>query len=165
MAELAADAAIRLQDAQKIPDLTLSAGVSQVPVGGGSNYTFGVGFNLPVFDRNQTERAKARIDKDRARNQQAIVTNQISSEVDKAFVAFNIQKRRLDLYRTGVLTRVNDIQTSTEYALKIGESSTLELLDAIRTRRETLAGFYQTIFDYDSSLLDLELATATPLLK
>jgi hypothetical protein len=85
--------------------------------------------------------------------------------VDKAFVAFNIQKRRLDLYRTGVLTRVNDIQTSTEYALKIGESSTLELLDAIRTRRETLAGFYQTIFDYDSSLLDLELATATPLLK
>ena len=165
VAELAADAAIRLQDAQKIPDLTLSAGVSQVPVGGGSNYTFGVGFNLPVFDRNQTERAKARIDKDRARNQQAIVTNQISSEVDKAFVAFNIQKRRLDLYRTGVLTRVNDIQTSTEYALKIGESSTLELLDAIRTRRETLAGFYQTIFDYDSSLLDLELATATPLLK
>jgi hypothetical protein len=64
-----------------------------------------------------------------------------------------------------VLTKVNDIQTSTEYALKIGESSTLELLDAIRTRRDTLAGFYQTVFDYYSSLLDLELATATPIVK
>ena len=42
---------------------------------------------------------------------------------------------------------------------------TLELLDAIRTRRETLAGFYQTLFDYQVSLLDLELATATPLQK
>ena len=53
----------------------------------------------------------------------------------------------------------------TEVSLKAGESSTLELLDAIRTRRDTLAGFYQTIFDYQSALLDLELATATPILK
>jgi hypothetical protein len=53
----------------------------------------------------------------------------------------------------------------TEFSLKAGESSTIELLDAIRTRRETLAGFYQTLFDYQASLLDLELATATPLQK
>jgi len=47
--------------------------------------------------------------------------------------------------------------------LQAGESSTLDLLDAIRTRRDTLASFYQTLFDYQMSLLDLELATATPL--
>ena len=46
-----------------------------------------------------------------------------------------------------------------------GLVTTLELLDAIRTRRDTLASFYQTVFDYYSSLLDLELAAATPLLK
>jgi hypothetical protein len=39
------------------------------------------------------------------------------------------------------------------------------LLDAIRTRRETLANYYQTLFDYQMSLLDLELATATLLQK
>ena len=50
-------------------------------------------------------------------------------------------------------------------SLKAGESSTLDLLDAIRTRRETLAAYYQTLFDYQISLLDLELATATPLQK
>jgi len=33
------------------------------------------------------------------------------------------------------------------------------------TRRDTLASFYQTLFDYQMSLLDLELATATPLPK
>jgi len=85
------------------------------------------------------------------------------SDVDKALAAYDIQKRRVELYRTGVLTKVTDIQTMTEVSLKAGESSTLELLDAIRTRRDTLAGFYQTIFDYQMSLLDLELATATPL--
>jgi cobalt-zinc-cadmium efflux system outer membrane protein len=163
IAETAADANIRLQDAQRIPNLTVSGGVNQVV--GGSNYNYGVGITLPVSDRNQSERAKARIDKQRAQNQQQIVRNQIVSDVDKAIVAYNIQKRRVELYRTGVVTRVNDIETSTEYALKVGESSTLELLDAIRTRRDTLAGFYQTIFDYYSSLLDLELATATPLVK
>jgi hypothetical protein len=76
-----------------------------------------------------------------------------------------MQKRRVELYRTGVLTKVQDIQNLTEVALKAGESSTLELLDAIRTRRDTLASYYQTLFDYQMSLLDLELATATPLQK
>ena len=164
LAEQAADANIRLQIAQKIPDLTVTAGINQAPLGT-SNYNYGIGITLPTSDRNQTERAKALIDKNRAQNEEQIVTNQILSDVDKAVFAFNIQKRRVALYRTGVLTKVNDIQTSTEYALKIGESSTLELLDAIRTRRDTLAGFYQTVFDYYSALLDLELATATPIIK
>jgi cobalt-zinc-cadmium efflux system outer membrane protein len=164
LAEKAADADIRLQDAQKVPDVSLGAGVTEVP-GGGSNYTFGVGITLPVHDRNQGERAKARIEKQRALNQEALITNQILSDVDKAFVAFQMQRRRVDLYRTGVLTKVNDIQSLTEYSLKAGESSILDLLDAIRTRRDTLAAFYQALFDYQSALLDLELATASPIVK
>ncbi len=164
LSERAADASIRLQDAQRIPDLTVGGGVDQVPAGT-STYNFAVGITLPVSNRNQGERAKARIEKEKAQNQQKLVTNQVLSDVDKALVAFEIQKRRVELYRTGVLTRVNEIQNLTEFSLKAGESSTLELLDAIRTRRETLASFYQTLFDYQVSLLDLELATATPLQK
>src|SRR5689334_17399193 len=164
LSERAADANIRLQDAQRIPDLTLGSGIEQVP-SGTSSYTFGVGVTLPVSDRNQGERAKALIEKRKAENQEQFLTNQVRSDVDKALVAFQVQKRRVDLYRTGVITKVNDIQNMTQIALKAGESSTLDLLDAIRTRRDTLAGFYQTLFDYQMSLLDLELATATPLHK
>ena len=164
LSERAADASIRLQDAQRIPDLTVGGGIDQVP-SGTSTYNVGVGIALPVSNRNQGERAKALIEKRKAQNQQQLVTNQVLSDVDKALVAFEIQKRRVELYRTGVLTKVNEIQNLTEFSLKAGESSTLELLDAIRTRRETLASFYQTLFDYQVSLLDLELATATPLQK
>jgi cobalt-zinc-cadmium efflux system outer membrane protein len=164
LSEHAADAAIRLQNAQRIPDLTLGGGVEQVP-SGGSTYNFGVGIPLPIHDRNQGERAKALIEKNKAQNQQHLVTNQILGDVDKALVAFEIQKRRVELYRNGVLTKVDKIQNLTEFSLKAGESSTLELLDAIRTRRETLAAFYQTLFDYQTALLDIELATATPLKK
>ena len=164
LSERAADAAITLQEAQRIPDLSLGAGLNQVPEGG-STYTFGVGVTLPIHDRNQGERAKARIDRERALNQERLVTNQIISDVDKALIAFQMQKRRVDLYRTGVLSKVNDIQNLTEYSLKAGESSILDLLDAIRTRRDTLAAFYQTLFDYQSAVLDLELATATPIIK
>jgi len=164
LSEHAADVNIRLQNAQRIPDLTVGPGVEQVP-SGTSTYIFGVGITLPTSDRNQGERAKALIEKQKAQNHEQLITNQILSDVDKALVAFEIQKRRVDLYRTGVLTKVNNIQNLTEYSMKAGESSILELLDAIRTRRETLAGFYQTLFDYQSSLLDLELATATPLQK
>jgi len=164
LSERAADANIRLQNAQRIPDLTVGGGLDQVP-SGTSSYTFGVGIALPVSDRNQGERTKALIEKKRAQNQSQLITNQVLSDVDKAFVAFEMQKRRVDLYRTGVIGKVNDIQRLTEVALRSGESSTLDLLDAIRTRRDTLAGFYQTLFDYQMSLLDLELATATPLHK
>jgi cobalt-zinc-cadmium efflux system outer membrane protein len=162
LSERAADANIRLQNAQRIPDLTLGGGLEQVP-SGTSSYTFGVGIELPVSNRNQGERAKALIEKKKAQNQQQFLTNQVLSDVDKALVAFEKQKHRVDLYRTGVITKVNDIQNKTQIALQAGESSILELLDAIRTRRDTLAGFYQTLFDYQMSLLDLELATATPL--
>ena len=164
LSERAADASIRLQNAQRIPDVNLGAGVNQVPAGT-STYTFGVGVTLPMHDRNQGERAKALIEKKKAQNQEQLITNQILSDVDKALVAFEIQKRRVELYRSGVLAKVNEIQNLTEFSLKAGESSTIDLLDAIRTRRETLAAFYQTLFDYQSSLLDLELATATPLQK
>jgi outer membrane protein, heavy metal efflux system len=164
LSERAATANIRLQDAQRIPDLTLGGGVEQVPEGT-SSFTFGVGIALPISDRNQGERAKALIERRKAQTQAQLITNQVLSDVDKAFVAFEMQKRRVDLYRNGVITKVNDIQRLTEIALKAGESSTLELLDAIRTRRDTLAGFYQTLFDYQMSLLDLEFATATSLHK
>ena len=164
LSERAADANIRLQNAQRIPDLSLGGGIDQAP-SGTSTYTAGIGITLPISDRNQGERAKALIEKKKAQNQEQLVTNQVLSDVDKALVAFEMQKRRVDLYRTGVITKVNDIQRLTEVALKAGESSTLDLLDAIRTRRDTLAGFYQTLFDYQMSLLDVELATATPLHK
>ena len=164
LGERAADASIRLQKALRIPDLTFGAGVEQVPLGT-STFNVGVGFALPLFDRNQGERAKALIDRKRAQTQQQLLTNQISGDVDKALVAFSMQKRRVELYRAGVLTKVDEIQNLTEFALKAGESSTLDLLDAIRTRRDTLASYYQALFDYQMSLLDLELATATPLQK
>jgi len=164
LSERAAAASIRLQDAQRVPDLNLGAGIEQVPSGTDSVF-FGVGIALPISQRNQGERAKARIEKMKAQNQEQLVTNQVLSDVDKALIAFDIQKRRVELYRTGVLTKVEDIEKLTEVALKAGESSTLELLDAIRTRRETLASYYQTLFDYEMSLLDLELSTATPLQK
>ena len=164
LSERAANASIRLQNAQRIPDLTLGAGVEQVPLDT-STYTVSAGITLPLFDRNQGERAKALIDRQRAQNQQKLITNQVLSDVDKALVAVEIQRRRVELYRTGVLKKVDEIQNLTEFALKAGESSTLDLLDALRTRRETLAGYYQALFDYQMSLLDLELATATPLPK
>jgi cobalt-zinc-cadmium efflux system outer membrane protein len=160
--ERAADASIRLQNAQRIPDLTVGGGIAQVPAGV-NTYTYSVGITLPLSDRNQGERAKALVEKLRAQNEQRQITNQVLGDVDKALVAFELQKRRVELYRTGVLAKVDEIQNLTEYSLKVGEGSTLELLDAIRTRRETLAAYYQTLFDYQMSLLDIELATATPL--
>jgi outer membrane protein, heavy metal efflux system len=164
LGERAAAASIRLQNSLRIPDITFGAGVEQVPLGA-STFNVGVGIALPLFDRNQGERAKALIDRKRAQTQQQLITNQVSGDVDKALVAFELQKRRVELYRAGVLTKVDEIQNLTEFALKAGESSTLDLLDAIRTRRETLASYYQALFDYQMSLLDLELATATPLQK
>src|SRR5215475_13998600 len=138
LSERAADANIHLQDAQRIPDLTLGGGIEQVP-SGTSSYIVGVGIELPVSNRNQGERAKALIEKRKAQNQSQLLTNQVMSDVDKAMVAFEKQRHRVDLYRSGVITKVNNIQNMTEIALKAGESSTLDLLDAIRTRRDTLA--------------------------
>ncbi|HSB12248.1 MAG TPA: TolC family protein [Blastocatellia bacterium] len=163
ISEFAADSDIKLQDAQRIPDLTVGVGIKRVLID--NTYSIGLGISLPVFDRNQGERVKALIQKKRAQNDQKILTNTVLSDVDKAMASYDSQKRRVELYRTGVLTKVEEIQNLTEFSFKAGESTVLDLLDAIRTRRETLASYYQALFDYQASLLDLELATATPLQK
>jgi len=60
---------------------------------------------------------------------------------------------------------INEIQTLTETSYQAGESSVLDLLDAVRTHRDTEAAYYATIFDYQMTVLDLELATATSIIK
>jgi cobalt-zinc-cadmium efflux system outer membrane protein len=50
--ERAADAEIRLQDAQRVPDLSVGAGVARVPFGT-NTFVFGVGIAIPLSDRNQ----------------------------------------------------------------------------------------------------------------
>ncbi|HWO02301.1 MAG TPA: TolC family protein, partial [Blastocatellia bacterium] len=52
LSERAADQAIRLQDAQRIPDLTVGAGINQMPLDA-NTFNFDIGIILPVFDRNQ----------------------------------------------------------------------------------------------------------------
>ncbi|HYV06501.1 MAG TPA: TolC family protein, partial [Blastocatellia bacterium] len=163
ISEFAADSDIKLQDAQRIPNLSVGVGIKRIVVD--NLYSFGLGITLPIFDRNQGERVKALIQKKRAQNDQKILTNTVLSDVDKAMASFEAQKRRVELYNSGVLTKVEEIQSLTEFSFKAGESSVLDLLDAIRTRRETLANYYQTLADYQTALLDLELATATPLQK
>ena len=101
----------------------------------------------------------------KAQNDQLLIANQVISDVDKALVAYEIQKRRVELYRTGVLTKVNDIQTLTEFSLKSAKAPRLSCSMRSAPGCDTLAGFYQTIFDYQMALLDLELATATRLQK
>jgi cobalt-zinc-cadmium efflux system outer membrane protein len=163
ISEFAADSDIKLQDAQRIPNLSVGVGIKRIVVD--NLYSFGFGITLPIFDRNQGERVKALIQKKRAQNDQKILTNTVLSDVDKAMASFEAQKRRVELYNSGVLSKVEEIQNLTEFSFKAGESTVLDLLDAIRTRRETLANYYQTLADYQTALLDLELATATPLQK
>ena len=105
---------------------------------GGKAAQSGAAIAIPAkaMPQQAQSRAKARIEKEKAQNQEQLVRNEILSDVDKGLVAFQFQKRRVDLYRTGVITKVNSIQDLTEYSLKAGESSVLDLLDAIRTRRE-----------------------------
>ncbi len=106
LSERAADANIRLQNAQRIPDLTVGPGINQVPTGG-STYTVGIGIALPVSDRNQGERAKALIGKQKAQNQERLITNQVLSDVDKAFwMRFGRDATRLPVFtRRFLITR------------------------------------------------------------
>lgn len=161
--EVAADADIRLQRSYRIPDLTL--GFNYKRDGSDNVWAYGGEISIPLFDRNQGERAKALIEKNRALNARRILTNNVVHDVDRALSGFEIQKQRVEAYRSGILTRIDEIQTLTEESYKAGEASVLDLLDAVRTRRETQSSYYDTLFDYVGSLLDLELATATTIVR
>jgi cobalt-zinc-cadmium efflux system outer membrane protein len=116
---------------------------------------------LPIFDRNQGEIARARYAIDQAQQQQQFTSGQVMTDVRDAFEGLRSNDQIITLYRSGYLDQAQQDRDISEYAYRRGAASLLDFLDAERSFRATQLAYRQALASYLLSLEQLREAVGT----
>jgi len=147
----------------------LQKAISKRDVTGQANYTH-IGLNtvslfgqvqLPVFDRNQGEIARAGFAITQAQEQEKFATGQVLTDVKDAFENLHTNDQIVGLYRSGYLDQAQQSRDISEYAYRHGAASLLDFLDAERSYRSTQLAYRQALASYLLALEQLREAAGT----
>lgn len=115
-------------------------------------------YPLPLLNRNQGERQKARIALDQARTEQERLYRQIVTEVRIAYENYAIAQQALAQART-VLAKASDVLQTVQMAYLKGATPIIDLLDAQRSWYETQRSYYEALADSWRATLGLLVAS------
>jgi outer membrane protein, heavy metal efflux system len=156
-----AESALKLAEAQRIRDLTVSYEYQRV----GNDHTAGVAVQIPLFAYNNQRagitRAEAEVKAAEALVKQSEL--QALTDVEKAYQAHLTARSKLDLYNSQNLAQVEKLRQIATYSYREGASSLIELLDAQRYYNQALTAYNQARADYQLSLWQLEQAVGRSL--
>lgn len=176
LAELRASALIRRSDikvaeaevarSQSVFRLERARGTGEVTpyvgyrrVGPDNTVVAGVTVPLPFGNRNQGGVARAEAEQKLAETNLRLTQHRALAEVESAFRAYETTRELVKAYEAGILNQADESRDIALVAYREGATDLITLLDAQRTRAEMRASYYRTLFDYYTSLFQLELAT------
>jgi outer membrane protein, heavy metal efflux system len=116
---------------------------------------------LPIFDRNQGEIARAGFAITQAQEQEKFATGQVLTDVKDAFENLRSNDKIVGLYRSGYLDQAQQSRDISEYAYRHGAASLLDFLDAERSYRSTRLAYRQALASYLLALEQLREAVGT----
>lgn len=83
---------------------------------------------------------------------------QINTEVQQAWLNYHAAGLQVKQFETGLLLDAQKVLQGKIYSYKRGETSLLEVLNAQRTWNEIQQDYYQTLYNYAATLIELERA-------
>jgi outer membrane protein, heavy metal efflux system len=128
---------------------------------GTNSGAFYFNIDLPIFDRNQGEIAKARFAITQAEQQAIEAAQQVNTDIIDAFAALQSNDEIIKLYRGGYVDQAKQSRDITEYAFKRGAASLLDFLDAERTYRSNQLAYRQALASYMTALEQMRQAVGT----
>ena len=148
----AAQAAYRLAISNGKADPTLEVEYDRTPEGSPDISQNSVGFNinfpLRIFDKNQGNKETARLVIDAAQFTVTATRNQISSDVDQAWIAYVQAKVLSDRYGNHYLDESADVLSIARFAFDHGGLALIDYLDSLRDARaatsSALTAYQQT---------------------
>jgi cobalt-zinc-cadmium efflux system outer membrane protein len=157
-----AQADLALANANGATDVTLAPEYKRN--GPDNTLGFTVQFPLRVFDRNQGEKLRTSRELEASRFAESAARQQVISDVDQSFAAFQTALRRADLYSTDYLQRARLVRDRTEFSYRNGATNLLDYLDAIRSYRDVELAAISAEAQLLLAVHQLSFATATELL-
>jgi outer membrane protein, heavy metal efflux system len=156
---LLAESTIKLERSRAKGEVTPYAGYKRVGVD--NTVLAGVTIPLPLGDRNQVGIARAEAQQKVAETNLRLARNRTLAEVEAGYRAYETAREQVRAYETGLLRQADESREIQLGAYQEGAAELITLLDAQRTRTEIRANYYRAIFDYYTSIFQLELATGT----
>jgi cobalt-zinc-cadmium efflux system outer membrane protein len=153
------DQRLALERSRNSPDVTPFVGYKRV--GSDNTVLFGLSLPLRIRDRNQGGIARAIADVKIAQTQVSLIRNRVLAEVESAYRAYESARDQVNVFRSELLPQADQSRAVTLVAYEEGATELLSVLDAQRTRTEVRQQFFRTVFDYQLSVLQLELAIGT----
>src|SRR5437867_936150 len=147
---------ILLEEARAKPDISPFAGYKRVATD--DTVMFGVTIPLKVRDRNQAGIARAQADEKAAMALLEAAKSHTIEEVNAADAAFQTAREQVQTFRDELLNQADESRTIALAAYQEGATPLLAVLEAQRTRADVRQQYFRTLFDYQVSLSELELA-------
>jgi cobalt-zinc-cadmium efflux system outer membrane protein len=116
---------------------------------------------MPIFDRNQGEIARAGFAITQAQEQERFANGQVLTDVRDAFESLRTNDQVVGLYRSGYLDEAQQSRDISEYAYRHGAASLLDFLDAERSYRSIQLAYRQALASYLLALEQLRQAVGT----
>jgi cobalt-zinc-cadmium efflux system outer membrane protein len=152
----AAEARLALEQGRSHPDIIPYAGYRRL--GPDNTIVAGISIPLKTHDHNEAGIARAESELKIAEKQAQIVRNRVSAEVEAAYEAFQTTRQQVETFRNELLNQADESRSIALAAYEEGATELLPVLEAQRTRAEVRHEYFRTLFNYQTSLIDLTLA-------
>ena len=152
----AAKEKLALEEARAKPDISPWVGYKRV--GSDDTVWFGVNVPLKIRDRNQAGIARAQADQKATGALLEVAKSHTVAEVSAAYEAFQTARDQVQTFRNELLNQADESRSIALAAYQEGATPLLSVLEAQRTRAEVRQQYFRTLFDYQVSLSELELA-------
>ena len=116
---------------------------------------------IPIFDRNQGEIARANYAITQAQQQEQSTANQVLTDVRDAYESVQSNNQVIQLYQSGYLDEAKQDLDISEYAYRRGAASLLDFLDAERSYRAAELGYRQALASYLTAIEQLRQAVGS----
>ena len=158
----AAQAAYRLAVANGTSDPTIEVEYDRA----GHENSFGFNVNLPIriFDKNQGNKETTRLQIDAAHLTETAARNQISSDVDQAWVAYVQAHALSDRFGNHYLDESADVLSIARFAFDHGGLALIDYLDALRDARSSTSDALNAYQQTWLAIHQLSEASATELI-
>lgn len=154
-----AESAIKLERSRAKGEVTPYVGYKRVGVD--NTVLAGVTVPLPFGNRNQSGIARAEAEQKVAETNLRFARSRALADVEAAYRAYETAREQVRAYEAGLLRQADESREIQLGAYQEGAAELITLIEAQKTRTEIRANYYRAIFDYYTSIFQLELATGT----
>ena len=155
-------ATLRLQQADAVPNLTLSAGPRYIVETGEWTPVIGFSLPLPFWNRNQGAILEARHQLAKADDEKRSAVTRLSSELNDAYQTVARTSNEIHVLKESVLPGAEKAVEAIRQGYEAGRFSYLDVNEGRRTLTAARLQYLQALSDYHKSVAEIEALTVRP---